>query len=354
MGPNRPMLQLENQTCFEAQAVPANDKDWRPIVVVVVKGTYEIGPGKAPALAREPMPIRMADEGSGKPGESSPLYESDLAIHKPGTDVVLIGEAHAPRHQPVEQLDVQFRVGPVSKVVRVIGDRKWVGRSIGGPAPGAVRPFTVMPLVYERAFGGADRTHADPAKHGWEERNPVGTGYRVNPGAVVGHPLPNLESPTAPITTWTDRPAPQGFGFIGRHWMPRRAYAGTYDAPWEQERAPALPVDFDDRYFQAAHPDLVARPHLTGRERVVATNACPNGRLEFDLPGHGVAITAYFRDGDRTAEGLLDTVVVLPERGKLVLVWRCHFDCPGSYLALEGIEVLPTGKTPARGEASHG
>ncbi len=200
-----------------------------------------------------------------------------------------------------------------------------------------------MPLVYERAFGGADQTHVKQNKHGWEERNPLGTGYRVNPSAVENEPLPNIESPAQLISSWKDKPPPQGFGFIGRHWMPRRAYAGTYDEEWEENRAPSLPDDFDYRYFQSAHPDLVAYPHLTGSEDIVATNVCPKGRLEFKLPGDGVLALAHFVEEEQTAEGLLDTVVLLPEQGKLVLVWRCHFPCPRSYAELEAIQVLPSG-----------
>lgn len=350
------MLELENTTCFDAKVVPAFDKDWNRIVVVVVKGTYDIGPGKEPKLAREPIPIEMADLYTGEPGKSSTLYESDLAICKPGTDVVLIGNAHAPGHQPADELDVELTVGPVSKVIRVIGDRKWTSHGIWGTKSSPPQPFTVMPIVYERAFGGVDQTHSDQTKHGWEERNPLGTGYRINPGAIDGHMLPNLESPDHPLKSWKDRPAPQGFGFIGRHWMPRRGYAGTYDAQWEQERAPALPVDFDYRYFQAAHPDLLATPHLAGNERVVAVNVCPEGRLEFDLPGHGIIAEADFEDEDepRVAECLLDTVAVLAEQKKLILVWRCHLLCPGDYLELAGIELLPKGQTPAKSEVSHG
>jgi hypothetical protein len=213
-----------------------------------------------------------------------------------------------------------------------------------------------MPLVYERSFGGVDQTHADKAKHGWEERNPIGTGYRVNPEAVEGQALPNLEAPATAIKAWKDKPAPEGLGFIGRHWMPRRVHAGTYDAKWEEERSPAFPLDFDYCYFHAAHPDLVATPHLAGNERVVAVNVCPEGRLEFDLPGHGVIAEADFQgeDESRTAECLLDTVVVLADRKKLILVWRCHFVCVGDYLELELVELLPKGQTPVRREVRRG
>lgn len=343
------MLQLDNQTPFEAQLLPANDKDWKPIVVAIVKGAYDIGPGLLPKVSSKQLPIAMADKHWGEPDKTSVVYESDLALYKPATDLVLVGSAHAPGTAPVPQLDVEFGVGAVSKRISVLGDRKWLNRVLSFKAS-APEPFRVLPLRYERAFGGVDQTHKSADKHGWEERNPVGTGYRVNSSleAVENHPLPNLESPDALIKGWKDKPAPQGFGFIGRHWAPRRAYAGTYDENWQNNRAPVLPEDFDYRYFQAAHPDLVVSPHLHGNEHVRATNVCPAGPLDFDLPGHEVLAVAHFAEGERRVDGLLDTVVVMSDEGKLILVWRCHFECPRGYLALSAVQVLPKGKTPSR------
>ena len=37
-----------------------------------------------------------------------------------------------------------------------------------------------MPLLYERAFGGEDKTHQNNKKHGKYESNPIGTGFRLN------------------------------------------------------------------------------------------------------------------------------------------------------------------------------
>ena len=337
-------MQLDNQTDFAAQIVPLTDKDVRPVAVVVVKATYEMQASGPLSLADEQAPIQMSDEFLGEPGESSVRYESDLAFFKPSTEFVLVGIAYAPEDKPIDSLLVSLRVGPVSKTLRVIGDRRWERRLTGRVKPSHPGPFHSMPLTYERAFGGKDRTHPKESKRGWEPRNPVGTGFRTNRRALIDHPLPNLEEPVSPIRRWKDRPPPASFAFIGRHWTPRGAFAGTYDAKWEAERAPLLPADFDDRYFQAAHPDLTASPHLEGNERVEIINATPpalspNARLDFDLPGVHVEASAFFRDEEQTANCLLDTVVLCPDEQTLHLVWRTHFHCPRSFNLLEGVEI---------------
>src|SRR5262249_46279287 len=145
---------------FLARVAPLRDKDGRPVVVLVVKATYELGPEGVRKLAAEQQPIVEADEYYGDPATSSVRYESDLAIFKPATDVLLIGSAVAPSGQPVRQLDVAMEVGPIRKTIRVFGDRSWqkglLKDSIGEP-----KEFTTMPLTFENAFGGLDKTHAD-------------------------------------------------------------------------------------------------------------------------------------------------------------------------------------------------
>src|SRR5262245_21222552 len=96
--------------------------------------------------------------------------------------------------------------------------------------------------------------------------------------------LPILEDPRALIKTPRDTPAPTGFGFLGRAWQPRLAFAGTWDERWRQDRCPLLPLDFDERYHNGAPADQIATPHLAGGEPVAVTGASPRGELRFDLP----------------------------------------------------------------------
>jgi hypothetical protein len=343
------MLELDNQTPFAASLVPINDASGVANVVAIVKATYDIVQGKRLTLAEEQRPIALVDQHRGEPGVSSTIYESDVALHKPGTDLVLVGDAHAPGGRPVSELDVQFGVARWDKSIRVIGDRAWfrMAREVRHSSP---LSFTTMPLIYERAFGGTDQSSPDPRQHGWEPRNPVGTGFRAEVSGVEKHPLPNLEDPRALIRSWTDRPAPQGYGFVGRHWSPRLQFAGTYDAEWERTRAPLLPADFDHRYFQAGSSGLVATPHLEGSERVRARNvSAAFPLLELDLPGHRVGIVAHHRN--RAAEvgtALLDTLVLFTGEAQLVLVWRARFVCPGSLYNLFAVEVTPEGAAPRR------
>jgi hypothetical protein len=185
--------------------------------------------------------------------------------------------------------------------------------------------FERIPLQWERAFGGWDRSSPDPARHAYEPRNPAGTGFRA-PGSRFEEGLrcPNLEDPARPLRGWGDRPTPAGFGFTSPHWEPRARLAGTYDAAWQKDRAPLLPRDFDPRFLNAAAPGLVASGHLRGDEPVVVSGVSPEGGWAFALPGVGAPEVRVVRPGlaDALVSTRLDTVVVDVDERKLFLLWR--------------------------------
>src|SRR5262249_61161567 len=133
---------------------------------------------------------------------SSYRSEPETAFIKPATDVVLVG--HACARRPTTELLVSLAVGAIRKAVRVMGDRTW-SRTLGVKSMSRPTPFERMPLVWERSFGGWDRSHADPRKHTFEPRNPVGRGFRARHGSLEdGLLLPNLEDPQHPLKSFTD------------------------------------------------------------------------------------------------------------------------------------------------------
>jgi hypothetical protein len=184
-----------------------------------------------------------------------------------------------------------------------------------------------MPLLYERAFGGWDRDHPDPAKHGFEARNPVGVGYRAGGGFREGLRLPNLEEPSDRVQAFGQRVVPAGCGYVGPHWQPRASYAGTYDEAWKQERMPRYPADFDRRHLNGASPGLVAPGYLRGDESFALAGVGPRGGLKGVLPGGPPPKVRVRRADGSPAEDLtmrLDTVLFWCDEERVQVVWRGH------------------------------
>ena len=334
------MLEIENRTPFEVAVAPSQDKQGHDYAVVAVKGTFEMNRrGDSLAVAELQMPIVWGDEHYGDPGASSVKYEADIFPSKKGTDVVLLGHAYA-TGRAAKSVDVSLRVGALGKNVRVFGHRSW-GKSIGSWKWTEPEPFERLPLLYERAFGGSDASDPDPTKHGYEKRNPIGTGFCVsgNRERLEGLALPNLEDPKNPITTWQDKPAPAGFGFVGRNWVPRVNYSGTYDESWQKERCPLLPDDFDDRYYNGASPDLIGLPCLKGGEAVRITNASKDGDVSFTLPKRTVNATVWIKGKGTIHTLFLDTVIIEPDENRTLLVWRATVPCFRQFLFVNKVKI---------------
>jgi hypothetical protein len=310
---------------MEAAFTVATDVTGREVLVVVVKGTFQIPgePGAALRLRDVQLPLTMSDEFFGDPGLSAPKYEVDFSTRKQCCDVLLNASAHAPGGRPATRVTVGARIGSWSKSFEIVGDRKWY-LGLTGIAQTAAAPFTAMPITYDRAFGGTDDKHPDLSRHSAFMANPVGRGFhkQIAREYVEGAPLPNTEESGNPVTGVDGNYVPMSFGPIGRQWHPRAAYAGTYDQRWLDEVFPFLPTDFDERYFQAAPLDQQL-PKSVGVQDVTLVNLTPNGRCDFVLPHFAAPVHIFPRRGSRedlTAE--LDTILIEPDAGTAALTWR--------------------------------
>jgi hypothetical protein len=354
------MLQLKNPTGLAATMFLSPDPDGVDTLYAVVKGTFALGgaldAAGEPALMPEQVPVTLGPEHWGDPATSSFKTASDICLLKPGTDVLLVGHAHAPYGHPTTWMDVAMVVGPVRKFVRVFGDRVWV-HGAAGWEPSAPGPFTQMPLVWERAFGGREVVDGVPHE---EPRNPVGAGFRAprGPGPAEGFPLPNLEDPTRPVTSWALGPTPACLAPICAHWMPRRRWAGTYDAQWQQRRAPYLPTDFDPRFFQLAPPDQIVPGYLNGGETVELYGVSPAGPIRGALPRVRVDVSFVVDGAEQPRQAALDTVLLEPDAGRMQLVWRAALPCDKKALSVSEIQVaayrVPAGVAAGGGVPGYG
>ncbi len=321
---------LDNKTEFAVFPHPmlAHEGDR---LVAMVKASFELTPKGNLVFAppRRQRGIRMADIPWGDPEVSSIAYPADVCIRKPGTDVIVVGVAHAPGDKPVPSFDVRVEVGRLAKSLRIFGTRIWVD---DGHTHSSPQPIAEQELRYEYAYGGFD--DSDPLDIVEEPRNPIGVGKTR--GSLKDGLLPNIEDPGALITDVDVTPAPAGLGAIGRHWEPRRSFAGTYDEAWQESYAPLPPPDFDERYNLCASPGLTAVPPLNGGEPVGLLNLLPGGGAkQFSLPN--IEVTIEFRVAGREPETFiphLDTVLIdllatsADKPPAVELVWRSSIKAP--------------------------
>jgi hypothetical protein len=328
---------LDNRTRFAVDDFLLWDRQGCEVLVTCVAGRFELPPAGRPtpqplSVSEEQRPPPPADVYWGAPERSSLRVEGQRVYTRPGTDVYVSGHAWAPRGRAAREGLVGVRVGACRKVARVWGPRVW-RRGVLGVTPSAAEAFEKVPLRWELGAGGA----SEPA-------NPVGCGLYASASAAVDQPLPRLEDPEQLLENPTLRVAPVGFGPVARHWQPRRAYAGTYDARWVESRAPLWPEDFDERFFQAAAPGLNAAEGLRGGEAVVLEGLHPDGRREFLLPCVHLRVEGRFRRRVETRALTLDAVHLEGDDGTVTLLWRAAIPVHRELAEYEGGVVREVGR----------
>jgi len=228
----------------------------------------------------------------------------------------------------------------------VFGDRAWSWDSLTETwVMSEPTPFTVMPLRWERAFGGM-----------MDRRNPVGKGQDVDPLAdpeAPSYPLPNVEDPANLIRNPNDSPDPVGLAPIPANWTARDRKAGTRDMRWATFRAPRPPKDFDPHFNNAA-PDDQQIERLDGYESFILNNLHPEiVRFEVWLPNRRPRFF-YVRtdDPDQTLREVpvsLDTVHIDVVGEQVTLIWRGRLDYTPDEEDQTPFDFFYVGEEPARG-----
>jgi hypothetical protein len=223
------------------------------------------------------------------------------------------------------------------KTIQVSGDRVWRDGRPSGP-----QPFVSMPPVWERAFGGLHRRGEQVLA---EERNPVGCGFAGGRSAseMQGLAVPNLEDPAAPLQQLGQVPSPACLAPTAPSWLPRRAYAGTYDEKWQRARAPYLPDDFDPRFFQCAAPEFTFDRYLQGGEPVQVTGVTPDGPIAFTVPDAQLNVVVTVAGSTHEPPANLETLAIEPDENRACFTWRAALPCDRQVLKVQKIVVSRPG-----------
>jgi hypothetical protein len=309
-----------------ADMVVALDVQGREHMVVVAKSTWSIPQSGQRPRPLPPQPMVQADAYVGKPGESAMRYGADFARYKQHCDILFDAYAHAPEGKPVTELLVAWQLGSLQKKLRVLGMRTWRS-NLGIFTTSEPTYFTRQALHYGLAFGGT--------RHYQQEGQALSEAFLDNPNGIgwagpktsndlEGQPAPCLEAIDDPITSPRGKHKAVAFSAIGRHWAPRKDYAGTYDETWRKNDFPFLPKDYNEQFNQCA-PNDQQMNYPKGGEPVILHNMMP-GRsdVRFVLPRlDHMQVRALRRDySSETLQAVVDTLYFEPEEKRFSAVWR--------------------------------
>lgn len=348
------MTTIDNRTGAPHFWFEQTGPDGEPLDVLVVRATFDFAAnGDAMVFAKRQSPIVFGDKFDG-PVSSDPLRavvedDGDLLPYKPGTDILLMGHAVAPNGQAHASWLASICVGQVKKELRLHGPRQF-RKDFFGWRLDPSESVTRVRLDYRAAFGGCFEIPEaltadglpDVIKH---PGNPAGCGWLPDPAdyKALSKPArrhiakwiksltvlaaPQIEDASEPVRHPQRKVAAQGLGAIARWCEPRLGYQGTLDEKWRTTRCPQLPENFDSRFYQSAHPDLVVSPHLRGDEVVILSGLLPQ-RQEMCLPGWRLIAVVKRASGEQGVSlPLLDTVRFDLDARQVSIVWRTHFNC---------------------------
>jgi hypothetical protein len=338
-------------------------------IAVTAKRTYRLVTAGRCVLADEQAPIAdglVVDDGL-------LVHDTDLLSFKPGTDVVVTAEAHAPAGRALTELTAGATVAGRTITLRVVGTRRVVRRN-GSWAFSDPEPFTKAPLGWREAYGGIDALSREKldaplltplqkylshdlkfATAAAYPRNPVGKGYLLEDRPEIdGLELPTVEDPDDLLTpgrlfaghpdAWSRQPLPVGLSWVNYGWFPRSAFMGLDRVKLPPGETPGsarlkevergwAPADvlagrpFEARFHEkggnGAPSPFIFEPHLSGREEITLANLDPREpELTFQLPGERPRIVIQpLGEGEReTPEKLMSVLVDVPKR-RVSLVW---------------------------------
>lgn len=329
-------MELVNRTPLAARLLVTDPQDGGPrLGILVAKATFRIGAEGGTELdADDPLPVLDKDQET----ELGLLPRDDLPREDDAFEVTLLGRAHAPGGEGAPRATVALQVGEVRRELAVFGERAWQGEGPGA-RPGEPRPFTSLPLTWDRAFGGSadvevDResvvTVSDP-------RNPAGRGFEAASrarelgkflAAPEGYPrllaprsLPNLEDPGALVREWEDAPRPCCWAPVP---METAFHVERGTVPPSE---PGGPLTLTAGIHHRAHPDwVIARPPAGAQ--VLLEGATPEGVLGFGLPRLRVVVDYVLGAASGSDELMPHMLLLLPEERRFVLVYRLVFNYP--------------------------
>lgn len=248
---------------------------------------------------------------------------SDLVPNKPHADIYFKNPvAHAEGNRPSTGWEVSVEVGSLKSSCFVSGPR-YASKSILGWTVSEIEPTQSVEIGYHLAFGGC------ATKDDEYSSNPIGLGYGLKNRSESESrcALPQIAKDMGAISKPLNNRLEYGLGPIPGYWSQRRKFSGTYDDRWKDERAPKLPIDFKNHFFNVASADLQYDGYLIGNEVVHLRGLDPRGELSFRLPiNFSVGLLMRNENENEFLSMLvLDTLVFDLNSKTLDFTWRTCF-----------------------------
>jgi hypothetical protein len=308
-----------NQTPLPAHLHPHTDNAGRRLTLVISKATWYIHSGrlaqpeKQIGIYKQPQHHCLGDfdldaaqrAALGKREQEKVIWlDHDLAPPKPRFDLMVAGYVTPPEGYRGLSIQATIQVKSRQAQVETHVPRFWLSGLIGYTAEPAGKRLHRTPMSYALAD--------------WSGGFPL--------EAEGNHPqqLPWLQHPGVGAHRKRHDKHPAGFGYWPENARHRQCHSGTFDEAWARDRKPGLPEDFDERFFNAAHPDLQWLHPLSPGTEIRLVHLAETAELTLRMPALELAAQATIADGTQLPPATLkpDTLIIEPDQQRMSLVQR--------------------------------
>lgn len=333
---------LDNQTPLPALLKAQADAEGKPHALLVAKCTWRLDNGRMAGaeqqigLRQEPLRLPLGELAlcdaqrqalAQRLGEEVIWLDHDVSPPKPLFDVVLAGYATRrakaeDKGKPPASFEAGLRIGNHVAGICVHPPRYWKRGLLGYSETPLVAFVERVPLCYALAdCEGGFALEAPEDQSVW---------------------LPWIEAIKQPSQRRKYGKAAAGLSYWPESAPHRLRHMGTYDDAWQDERAPALPKDFNPRFYNVAHPALQLDEAPAPGTDIRLANLGEAPVIDSRMPALRLAAQGTTAGGQSLAAIDLrpDTLLIEPEHNRLSMIWRAMLPNPSGRDALRTVRLF--------------
>jgi hypothetical protein len=230
--------------------------------------------------------------------------DHDLVPPKPVFDLLIAGYVTPPDNHHKLKIEASIRIGNHLTALDAHVPRYWKDGLINHKPEPLGKTLHRVPMSYALAD--------------WSG------GFALDPGPEQQQMLPWLQRPGVACRRKRHDKHPVGFGYWPESADHRKRFSGTFDDAWQWQRMPDLPNDFDDRFFNVAHPELQLMQTPTPGMEIQLTHLSETPLLTVPMPCLSLAAQVTTVNANVLPPTPLkpDTLTIEPDHSRMSLIQR--------------------------------
>jgi hypothetical protein len=305
--------------------------------LLITKSTWRIDSGRLAPVEQQvgiflrPQTLYLGDldlnqiqrQALGKRKDEEVVWlDHDLTPPKPLFDLLVAGYVTPPKGYHKTRIEASVRISDQLTTLEAHVPRYWKPSLINHTPVPLSKTLHRVPISYALADWSA--------------------GFPLDPEPEQTQLLPWLQRPGISCHRKRHDKYPAGFGYWPEYADHRKRHSGTYDKAWQWQRMPDLPNDFDDRFYNVAHPELQLMQAPTAGTEIHLIHLSETPLLTVRMPSLVLAAQVTTVGGNTLPPVSLrpDTLTIEPDHSRISLIQRTTLKMDSSERAISSVRLI--------------